>query len=182
MNDKNYIQLNLKISIRKGNILDAFDLQKLAATTFQESHGHSASTQDIRTYIDSKFTLENLKAELNDAQNIFHFIYVEEKLAGYSKIILNAAYKNLTPKNSTKLERLYVLEKYHDLDIGKRLMDFNLHYSKTENQTGMWLYVWTENHRALRFYKKYNFQNIDETLFQISEQHSNPNWIMNLKY
>jgi ribosomal protein S18 acetylase RimI-like enzyme len=75
---------------------------------------------------------------------------------------------------------LYVLEKFHDLKIGKRLMDFNLDMVKKQKQSGIWLYVWTENHRAIHFYEKYGFLKIAETIFQISERHKNPNWIMYL--
>lgn len=174
--------MNNNISITKTSKKDAEALQGLAITTFRESHGHSATKQDIDEYINAKFTLENIQEELSNASNVFHFIYVNEELAGYSKIIYNEAYKNLTPPNSTKLERLYVLEKFHDLKIGKQLMDFNLDLARKNAQAGIWLYVWTENHRAVRFYKNYGFQQIAETDFQISSRHSNPNWILSLEF
>jgi ribosomal protein S18 acetylase RimI-like enzyme len=136
----------------------------------------------MNEYIHAKFTLENLAGELYDESNVFHLVYVNEELAGYSKIIYNMPYEKLTPTNSTKLERLYVLEKFHDLKIGKQLMDFNLKIAKENAQSGVWLYVWTENHRAVRFYKNYGFEQIAETTFQISARHSNPNWILSLEF
>lgn len=174
--------MNQNVSIRKTSTQDADILQKLAVTTFRESHGHSAPAEDIDQYINSKFTLENMKGELSDASNVFHLVYVNEELAGYSKIIYNTAYENRTKTNSAKLERLYVLEKFHDLKIGKQLMDFNLNLAKENGQSGVWLYVWTENHRAVRFYKTYGFQQIAETIFPISTRHSNPNWILSLEF
>ena len=170
------------VSITKICKKDAETLRELAVTTFIESHGHSAKAEDIAEYINGKFTLENIEGELFDESNIFHFVYVNEKLAGYSKIIYNTAYENLTQPNSTKLERLYVLEKFHDLKIGKQLMNFNINLAKQNAQSGLWLYVWTENHRAVRFYKNYGFQQIAETYFQISDRHSNPNWILSLEF
>ena len=174
--------MNKNVSIKKTSKKDAVILRKLAITTFRESHGHSAPTKDIDEYINAKFTLENIQRELSDASNVFHLVYVDKKLAGYSKIIYNTAYENLTQTNSTKLERLYVLEKFHDLKIGKQIMDFNLNLVTQNAQSGLWLYVWTENHRAVRFYKNYGFQQIDETIFQISAHHSNPNWILSLEF
>lgn len=170
------------LSITKICKTDAETLRELAVTTFRESHGHSASTKDIDAYINAKFTLENIARELSDASNVFYFIYVNEELAGYSKIIYNTAYENLTQINSTKLERLYVLEKFHDLKVGKQLMDFNIKLAKQNAQSGIWLYVWTENYRAVRFYKNYGFQQIAETYFKISDKHSNPNWILSLEF
>lgn len=174
--------INNNVSITKIFKKDAETLRKLAVTTFRESHGHSASSKDINEYINAKFTLENIEAELSDDSNVFYFVYVNEELAGYSKIIYNTAYENLTQTNSTKLERLYVLGKFHDLKIGKKLMDFNINLAKQNNQAGIWLYVWTENHRAVRFYKNYGFQQIAETYFKISDKHSNPNWILSLEF
>ena len=174
--------MNKNISIIKANKKDAETLLKMAITTFRESHGHSASAEDIGEYINAKFTLENIEGELSDDSNVFHLVYVNEELAGYSKIIYNTAYENLTKVNSTKLERLYVLEKFHDLKIGKQLMDFNLNLAKQKAQSGIWLYVWTENYRAIRFYQNYGFQQIAETIFQISARHSNPNWILSMEF
>jgi ribosomal protein S18 acetylase RimI-like enzyme len=168
------------ISIIIGTFQHAEAVQKLAVQTFQESHGHSASASDIQEYITLKFTVSTFEKELTDTKNIFHLIYLGGELAGYSKIIFNSTYEDLTPNDSAKLERLYVLEKFHDLKIGKRLMDFNLDMVKKQKQSGIWLYVWTENHRAIHFYEKYGFLKIAETIFQISERHKNPNWIMYL--
>jgi ribosomal protein S18 acetylase RimI-like enzyme len=174
--------MHTNVSIRKTSINDAGILRELAITTFRESHGHSASAEDINEYIRTKFTVENIKSELSDEANVFHLVYVNDELAGYSKIIYDTAYENLTPANSAKLERLYVLEKFHDLKIGKQLMDFNINLIKQNAQSGVWLYVWTENHRAVRFYKNYGFQQIAETVFQISSRHANPNWILRLEF
>lgn len=171
-----------KITILHGTIQHAQALQALAIKTFQESHGHSAAPIDIQEYMALKFTESAFEAELNDANNLFHLLFVEEELVGYSKIILNSPYMDKTPSNSTKLERLYVLEKFHGTSIGKNLMDFNVQLAKANKQCGLWLYVWTENHRAIRFYKKYGFQKIDDTVFQISARHGNPNFIMNWKF
>ena len=164
--------------IIEGKIQHAEDVQKLAVQTFQESHGHSAGSSDIQEYMALKFTVSAFEAELNDANNLFHLLYIEEELVGYSKIILNSPYMDKTPSNSTKLERLYVLEKFHGTSIGKKLMDFNVQLAKANKQCGLWLYVWTENHRAIRFYEKYGFQKIADTVFQISVRHANPNFIL----
>lgn len=174
--------MNNTISITPIDRKDAEILRELAIITFQESHGHSASEVDIDAYINAKFTTENIAQELSDASNVFHFIYCNGELAGYSKLIYNTPYENLTPSNSTKLERLYVLEKFHDRKLGKQLMDFSLNLARRNEQSGVWLYVWTENHRAVRFYENCGFQQIAETYFQISARHANPNWILSLEF
>jgi ribosomal protein S18 acetylase RimI-like enzyme len=165
-------------TIVKGTIQDAEKLQGLAQTTFIESHGHSASTEDILNYVELHLTINKLRMELEDPNNRFYLLFSSDKLIGYSKIIFNSSYKEQTPQTSAKLERLYLLQDYHGQRLGHKLMEFNIQLAKYNHQTGIWLYVWTENKKAIRFYKKYGFEQIAETYFTISRQHKNPNYIL----
>ena len=54
--------------------------------------------------------------------------------------------------------------------------------SKKKQQKGIWLAVWVENKRAIKFYQKAGFKIVGKYDFQISKTHSNPNHIMYLKY
>lgn len=169
-------------NIVKATLDDCKLLRKLAESTFIESHGSSASEQDIQAYIKSKYNEDVFRDELNDDRNIYHIIYYKDKAAGFSKIILNAIHPNITNNNVTKLERLYILKDYYDMKLGIELFEFNKNLSLAKKQVGMWLFVWTENERALKFYQKANFKIIGSHDFAISETHSNPNHQMLLLY
>lgn len=170
------------IEIKKASLNNLAILTELAKTSFIESHGHSGPEKDINSYIDSNFTLETFKNELNDPKNNYYIIYYNNKAAGFSNIIFNAAYKSIKEKNITKLSRLYLKKEFIGLNLGKALFDFNVELSKQNLQKGMWLYVWTENEPALRFYNKAGFVKVEDTFFKISETHSNPNYIMFLDF
>lgn len=150
--------------------------------TFIESHGHSAAPEDITRYVAEKFSEEVLLAELNDANNIFHILYHEQRPAGYSKIILNASHPAIQSKHVTKLERLYLLKEFYNLKLGYELYQFNIELSRKNNQEGIWLFVWKENHRAVDFYMRAGFEPIGSFDFQISATHANPNHHMFLRY
>ncbi|MBK6522483.1 MAG: GNAT family N-acetyltransferase [Sphingobacteriaceae bacterium] len=100
----------------------------------------------------------------------------------FSKIIYDAPNPKINDAPVCKLEKIYVLKEYYDQKIGKPLFDLNIELAKQNKQKGIWLYVWTENKRALRFYEKQGFKIIADTLFQISETHSNPNYWLYLKF
>ena len=125
---------------------------------------------------------EFFQAELEDEKNIYHIIYNNNTPAGFSKIILNQAHPLIPLQNVTKLERLYILKRYYNLKLGAKLFRFNLLLSKENQQSGMWLFVWKENSRAIRFYEKKGFKIIGSHDFKISERHSNPNHVMYLEY
>jgi len=168
----------MSINIKPVKSSDIEQLCKISKTTFIESHGHCASADDVQDYINRSFNLQRLTAELQSAETYFYFIRKDGQLAGYSKIIINSPYANLDLKSMAKFERLYLLEEFHGLGMGKQLFSHNLQLARSHSQQALWLFVWVENHQAIRFYQKNGFQIIDEQDFKISEKHSNPNHIM----
>jgi diamine N-acetyltransferase len=161
---------------------DCAVLAELGRQTFIESHGHSASAEAIKSYLDNKYAPAILSTELNHKNNNYHLLYYHQKLAGYSNLILNAPPAVGAVKNICKLDRLYLLKEYYNHQLGKQLFEFNIEFSKKNEQVGMCLYVWIENHRAVKFYKKAGFEIIGMHDFKISETHSNPNHQMLLMY
>ena len=170
------------ISIDRATIKDLHILINLGRKTFFESHGMSASKKDIDEYVNLKFNRENFEQELSDSKNYFFVLNYNQQPVGYSKIILNFSHQDITTKNVTKLERLYILKAFHKLKLGLKLFQFNVQESKRNNQSGMWLYVWTENGNAIDFYKKAGFKIIGKYDFKISNTHYNPNYHMLLTY
>ena len=164
--------------ITKVGLADIENLSWLSKITFVQSHGHSASEKEINIYTRYAYSIGKLEKELNDPESLFHFIYYNNKLAGYSKLILTASYPKIDSSPLAKLDRIYIDEKYLDKKLGQVLFDFNLEIARQNNQKGIWLYTWIENQRAIKFYKKNGFVIIDEKVFKISNRHSNPNYIM----
>jgi len=170
------------VSIVKATEDDAEQLSELSNLTFLESHGHSAAAVDINNFIENKYNPASLKNELKDVKNIFYTLYYNNKIAGFSKIILNYPDTNCNITNVAKLERIYLLKEFYNLHLGQQLLDFNIKLLKENSQTGVWLFVWQENERAIHFYKKNGFVVIGEFEYKISEKHSNPNFQMLLLF
>lgn len=170
------------ISIVKAKAEDFQLLADIGKVSFIESHGNSASPEVIDSYVNAKYNYDLFKQELNEPQNIYHIIYYNKQPAGYSKIILNSQHSNIQIESITKLERLYLLKEFYNLKIGFQLFDFNIEFSKQNNQKGIWLFVWKENQRAVSFYKKNGFEIIGSYDFKLTENHSNPNHQMLLMY
>src|SRR5258705_10931974 len=105
-------------AIIKASPNDSALLAELARVTLIESHGHSASPEDMAVYISEKYTNEALREELIDPQNIYHIIYHNDEVAGFSKIILNCPYEGSPAQHITKMERLYLLQKFYGSGLG----------------------------------------------------------------
>lgn len=170
------------ISIERAAINDVQLLTQISKQTFIESHGNSAPASVIESYIKKNYSIEALSNEINNITNIYHIISFKGNPAGFSKIILNNSHANIPSLDVTKLERIYLLQKFYGLKLGEELLNFTIALSKQSSQKGMWLYVWKENKRAINFYTRSGFEIIGSYDFKLSEDHANPNHQMLLTY
>lgn len=170
------------IKIIKASLEHTELIAEIGKKAFLESHGHSASTEDIHSFISRTFNINNIAKELENMKTQYHIIYFNDIAAGFSKIELSTANKNINDAAITKLDRLYLLKAFYGKSLGVKLLDFNIQVSKKNKQQGIWLAVWVENQRAINFYTKIGFKIVGKYNFKISETRSNPNHIMFLKY
>lgn len=170
------------IKIIKATTSDAKQLSKISKKAFLVPHGKAGSKADIGKYVTQNFSEENLIREISNPNFEYFLIFYDDKLAGYSKIIFNSENENITSKNVTKMERLYLLEEFYGLNLGAALLEFNIKIAKENNQIGIWLAVWVENHRAISFYKKIGFVKVGDFDFVVSATRSNPNYILFLEF
>jgi len=168
----------MHLQILPFSLAEVESLAQLSRKTFIESHGHSADEKDILAYANLNFSIEKLSADLQDPRIFFNKVYVNDQLAGYSKLILNEpnAFTPVTPL--AKFERLYLLKDFYGLGLGDSLLNHNIEIARLHTQKGLWLFVWTQNEKALRFYRKSGFKSIGKYDFKISDKHSNPNFVM----
>ena len=168
-------------SIIKATEKDHQTIVSLGNVSVEEAHRDSCSAEILNEYLSANYNDEAIKAELRNSNNIYHIIYYNEKPAGFSKIIFNAEHANIAEKHVTMLDRIYLLSEFFNLKSGVELLKFNIELAKQHAQSGMWLFTWGGNERALRFYKKAGFEIIGSHNFQVSASHYNLNHQMFLK-
>ena len=166
------------ISIRKATVNDVKQLAIVSKKAFFIPHQHAIPEEIMDKYLKESFNEETLTKEVTQQHYEYHLIFYKEKLAGFSKIILNTENEHILAKNITKMERFYLLKEFYGLGLGKKLFDFNLGLIKKNNQKGIWLYVWIKNYRALNFYEKVGFKRIGNYDFPISKTETRPNDIL----
>lgn len=164
--------------LRKALPTDLEKLAIIARKTFMEAHLESAPLPILNSYLDEKYAIEVLAAELDDPANYYAVLEDKGELIGFSKITYNLKCPVLEGKNKTKLDRLYVLQSHYGLGLGYQLLQFNIELAKANNQAGLWLFTWTENHKAIAFYEKTGFEIVGSYLFRLNDERSNPNHIM----
>ncbi len=159
------------ISINKATVKDVSSIVEIGKISVEESHRGSCSDEDMNEFLESNYNSDAINAELNDINNIYYIINYNDKPVGFSKIILNAKHPNIVTKNVTKLDRIYLLKEFYGLKLGLELLNFNIELSKNNNQSGIWLYTWVGNNRAIKFYLKAGFTIIGSHKFYVTETH-----------
>lgn len=158
------------IEIKKVTISDAQVLALLARSTYVESHGHFIHDQnDLQEYANEAFSVSKTKKDLSDPNNLFYIVYVEGLPVGYLKLVLDTDCEHLTSSNNCRLERIYILRDFIPLKIGQQLLSFAEAKAREFKQETLWLSVYTENERAIRFYQKNEFKEVGSMDFFVNE-------------
>ncbi|MBP9663138.1 MAG: GNAT family N-acetyltransferase [Pyrinomonadaceae bacterium] len=157
------------IDIRQARPEDAKLLTDLAYTTFWDAFAHHPKNapDDLDHYMRQAFNLDQIASELAESKNIFLIAEVEERPAGYAKIIIDKIEAGVTATRPIELNRLYSHQEYIGKGVGQNLMDACFERAIAEDRDVMWLGVWEYNPRAQRFYEKNGFTVVGKHTFQL---------------
>jgi len=155
------------MKIRKVNIQDLEKLREIGKLTFVDTYSSENSEENMKEYLENGFSTEKIKSELTDKNAEFYFAELDGKVIGYLKVNFGESQTEIKVKNALEIERIYVLKEFHGKKVGQILLDKALELAKEKNVENVWLGVWEENPRAIRFYKKNGFVEFDKHIFKL---------------
>lgn len=155
------------MKIRKVNAGDIQRLQQIGKQTFAETFASENSEEDMREYLENGFSVEKLAAELADENAEFYFAEDSGKVIGYLKLNTGQSQTEIRGANALEIERIYVLQEFHGKKVGQLLYDKALECAKAKKVDYVWLGVWEQNPRAIRFYEKNGFIAFDKHIFKL---------------
>lgn len=157
------------ISINKAQSKDVKILALLGTITYTESHGHFIDNKkDLMRYNESAFSVSQIENEMIDPKNIFFIISKDDLPIGYAKLVLNSNNKNVDSKNCCHLERIYILNEFIPLKIGQQFLTFLEEKAKQLQLDTIWLSVYRNNIRAIRFYERNNYKEVVKSTFLVN--------------
>lgn len=155
--------------IRKVTISDIDLLQNIGRQTFYETFSEGNTEENMKKYLEEGFSIEKLGAEINNPDSEFYFALQENQVIGYLKINFGESQTELKDETAIEIERIYVLKEFHGKNIGQLLYEKAIQIAKDKNANYIWLGVWEENPRAIKFYKKNGFVEFDKHIFVLGE-------------
>jgi diamine N-acetyltransferase len=155
------------IHIEKVTLNNIDQLQKIGRQTFFETFSTGNTEENMLKYLEEGFSIEKLTAELNNKNSDFYFAILDNSVIGYLKINLGQAQTELQDYKALEIERIYLLKEFQGKNFGQLLYNKAIQIARQINADYVWLGVWEENPRAIKFYKKNGFVEFDKHIFRL---------------
>lgn len=160
----------MKIELVKFTNNHLEDLVKISRQTFAETFAEQNSKENLEQYLSNNLTLKSLSEETQNIDSEFYFALVEEKIAGYLKLNVKTAQTELKEEEGLEIERIYVLSEFLGAGVGKVLFEKSLEIAENYDKNYVWLGVWENNPRAIKFYEKNGFKIFGEHPFLFGDE------------
>jgi diamine N-acetyltransferase len=158
---------NSGLTVRRANLNDAGLLAELGARTFFDTFATDNSPEDMAAHLAASFNPAQQTLELNDPASTFFIAEVGGLAAGYALLHAGEPAEGIKGPKPVELLRLYVLREWLGLGVGEALMRTCMDEARRVGHETIWLGVWEQNGRAQAFYRKWNFCEVGEHIFQL---------------
>jgi diamine N-acetyltransferase len=157
------------ISYRDATPADGAVLGGIARATFIDTFGTLYGLEDLATFLEQGCDAA-YAAELADPDIAVRFALTGGTPIGFCKI---SALKLPAPDpapGAAELRQLYIYKPWQGLGIADELTRWALDGARARGASELWLSVFTENHRARRFYARHGFAEVAPYHFMVGTQ------------
>lgn len=165
------------IAYRDGGIEDAAAVAALFHRGFCDTFAHLYKPEDLAAFF-ARFTDAAWRAEFADPAYGFRLAEEGDAVAGFVKVG-PVTLPVETERNAIELRQLYVLTPWQGTGIAPVLMAWALAEARRRGAEELYLTVFTDNHRAKRFYARYGFEAVGRYDFMVGN-HADEDIIMRL--
>ena len=156
---------------------DAPALARLGARSFFETFGHLYDPADLALFLKSHAVAEWDK-QLADPEFAIRIGEDDGQMAAFAKV--GPPTLPFEPRGaSIELRQFYVLKPWHGSGAARELMAWVLDEARRRAAEHLYLSVFTDNHRARRFYAKYGFVEEGPYTFMVGN-HADEDIVMRL--
>ena len=166
------------IAYRDATSADDAALATLGADSFSQTFGHLYAPADLALFL-ANHTPAGWAEELNDPAFAVRVAEAEGAMIGYAK--LGPPHLPFTPTSAAaELRQLYVLAPWHGAGVAAALIEWVIASAHAQGADQLFLSVFTDNHRARRFYERHGFGAVGTYSFMVGT-HADEDIVMKLK-
>ena len=165
----------MSVSYRDGTVADLTAIDRIFRTSFCDTFAHLYADEDLQSFL-GKFTPTAWGEEMADPAYAFRLAEDDGRAVGYVKLgPLTLPVE--TAERACELRQLYLLKDWHGSGVAAELMDWAIAEALRRGMRELYLTVYTDNHRALRFYERRGFTAVGRYHFMVGS-HADEDIIM----
>ena len=145
------------IEVRRVDEAFSHSLAELWATTFKQAYDATHSTENIRAYCSSNYTVDAARATLSDPRVVCKVAFKSSTAIGFYVVKHHACPVPLDGASS-ELKQIYLMAPAYGSGVGRMLLNDASDVIRKAGRSWMWLAVSDRNVRAQSFYRKFAFQ------------------------
>jgi GNAT superfamily N-acetyltransferase len=166
-----------EIAYRRAGPADAERLSQLGRRSFTETFGHLYTDENLAAFL-LNHSEQRWADELSDPRFAVQVAGTAGDLVAYAK--LGPPTLPLDPRGpSIELRQFYVLSPWQGRGISGALMDWAIGEAVARGADDLYLSVFTDNHRARRFYARYGFEYVGLYAFMVGS-HADEDHVLRL--
>jgi len=146
---------------------DAEALSAFAASVFPLGGPPGADPLDLSRYIAAELTPKCFRAWIENPNAIMFVAEMADQICGYVLVLRSSPHPQIQGGAPAELRKLYVAPAHHGRRVADELMSQALASLERDRQIAVWLSVFSENPRAIAFYKKWGFRIVGTQLFLV---------------
>jgi diamine N-acetyltransferase len=146
----------LDFEFRRATARDAEGLSAFAARVFPLGGRSDAPATDIQAHIAAHLTPERFCELIADPDAVVILASSGPEIAGYGVLIHDCRHPQIEEPTQAEVRKFYVDPQHHGQGLAHRLMR-ELLQAASPGET-VWLSVFSENPRAIRFYERSGFR------------------------
>lgn len=156
------------IVYRKATVDDVLQVSILLQIVYMQTYGEDGITKEYANYVSKRFSVGYLtNAIQSNSDSILIATYKGNPVAAAEiKFDSECSIENF---RAPELSKLYVLEWFCGKGIGYNLLKEVEKTVLAAGQKKIWLWVYTLNPRAIKFYKRQGYHTIGSALYQMEE-------------
>lgn len=164
---------NLELQIYRAAADEAQALAHFSARIFPLGCPANTKPEDLSEYINRELTPERFRDLLRDDQIEILAVKIQDELAAFAMIARGAIAPEAPSLGDVELRKFYVDPHYHGRGVSNALMQRVLNSVETQGTSTLWLSVFSENSRAISFYKRWGFRITGTRIFLVGADEQN---------
>jgi GNAT superfamily N-acetyltransferase len=157
------------LRIRRATIADARLITALGTDTFVASFGAQNTPENLAKHLSKSYGAEIQQRELADPRFTYLIPEMGGRTAGYACVREGPPPPCVTGEAPVEVLRFYVVQDFHGTGVAQALMDACADDARARGGRTLWLGVWEQNPRAIRFYKKWGFEDVGGQTFMLGD-------------